>query len=132
MTNTNIWETALDRLHIKYHKHQLSNNAIFFCRLSNNLTFNMLINSEGVVRLWRFILSNMPNKKIGLHLTCSKPEYPGAIVGFEVTDECDLNCYAEQTIDTFDQDAENRIAKQLSGFSSLITGLNLRYQLKKE
>ena len=125
--NTKIWEMVLNRLHIKYHEHQMPASTIFFCRLPNRLSFNMMVHLDGTVRLWRYICFDMPKEQVGLNFAYTKSENNGAVVGYEVTDECDLNCYAEQIVDLLEKNAEFRIIKQLNGFSTLITRMSFRY-----
>ena len=67
-----------------------------------------------------------------MSLTCRSSKGLGAVIGLEVTDELDLNCYVEQTIDTSCwENAESLIEKYLSGFSHLIARLDLKCRKQK-
>ena len=125
---TKIWDDALNGLNIKHHKHILASGIFYFCRLHNGLSFDIKINPDGTVRLWRFVCQNVPHNRTGVEFAYTDSAYPDIVFGFEVTNEYDLCFYAELNMDREETDTAQSIAEQLSIFLHLITKVNLRYK----
>lgn len=118
-----IGEVALNRLGINNRRFNMKDHVLFICSLNKALSFNMIVNCDGRVKIWRFINTDLPKEYIGEHLKYSNPEYPGIIVGFEVTEDCDLSCYVEQYIDISSKNADLKIENMLYGFLNFINDI---------
>lgn len=124
MTNTEnasiIAEMALRRLDIPYRRSCLKDGILYFCSLPNELTFDLFMGSDGIIKLWRFV-STVPVSKAGMRCEYRRPDHPDTAIGFEVTDECDLCLYAEQRIDADNPLRERRIFRMIAVYSKMIT-----------
>lgn len=123
--NTTIVEEAFDHLHIKYRKIVFMGCTLFFCTSPNGLTFDLFTDTEGNVRLWRFV-GSAPVEKAGTRSEYRKPEYPHTAIGLEVTKDGDLCFYAEQIINAATPQKEHRILKMISRYSEIISTANFK------
>lgn len=123
MTNTenaSIVETALRHLGIRYRRICLKDGILYFCSLPNELTFDLFMGSDGVIKLWRFV-SSVPVSKAGMRCEYRRPDHSDTAIGFEITGEGDLCLYAEQKVDTGNLLRKRRIFRMIAGYSEIIT-----------
>lgn len=114
--NTTICKLALEYLRIEYYEQHLSANTIFFCRTFEGTTFDIMIYPTGLIRMWRFVCSNIPENQVGQYNKYFKTELNDIVIGFEVTSEYDLKFFTEQVVDGLDSKAEIYVLKQLKQF----------------
>ena len=117
--NTNTCKLALEYLQIEYYDRQLVSGDIFFCKTSDGMTFNIMIYPSGLIRVWRFVCSNIPETLVGECRKYIEHEHNDIVVGLEVTSECDLSFFTEQVVDILDSKAEIYVLKQLKQFIAL-------------
>ena len=118
--NTSIAEAALYHLGIRYRRICLKDGILFFCSLPNELTFDLFMGLDGVIKLWRFV-SSVSVSEAGMRCEYRRPDYLDTAIGFEVTDEGDLCLYAEQRVDADNPLRERRIFRMIAGYSEMIT-----------
>ena len=113
-------EAALGRLGIRFHRALLADGAIFFCRQADGTTFDLLMESSGLVRVWRFLESGLSPRRSGGPGAWQTSRDGSLSAGFELTDEGDLCCFAQQRIPPDARDQEARVARQLAWFTRLL------------
>jgi hypothetical protein len=124
MIKAQIGEAALHRLQINYAMHELPDGTLFFCRLPDGTMFNLLLSSQETVRLWKFLCADMPEDAIGTQLFYCSPASPHGRVGFEVTEECDLRCFVEQTLCMEEHQIEEQVMLLVAAFCNLVSRLS--------
>ena len=109
-----IIELALLEFGVRYRK---LGDELYFCMLSNGLTFDMICSDDGTIRIWRFIDSSLLIEA-GTHYTCSKAN---ATLGIKITDEGDVELFVEYRYGHKVPDIEQRIRKMLTEYINMIT-----------
>lgn len=114
-------EAALDRLGIQHRDVPYGSGVLCFCTIPvNGLTFDVWYANNGMIRIWRFV-DTAPASKAGTRWEYRNPNHPDAVAGIEVTEEGDVNFYAEQNLDGTDSRSAARIESMIRGFITIIT-----------
>lgn len=114
-------EAVLDRFGINYRELTCKNGWFYYCKnFYNGTSFDIKIDDDGTIRLWRFIGSVLLSK------TRSRCEYhnsqkPCSVVGMKVTDEGDVSSYAEQKVDVADVKSVARIDRRITRYINMIS-----------
>lgn len=120
---TSIAEAVFNRLGVHYKKLPCRDGEFYFCKLSNDLTFDLICEEDGTIRLWRFVgVTSL--SKVGLRYEYRKPRYPYTVIGIEVTDEGDISLYAEQTIAHNASRREVKIKHMIEAYISIISDMH--------
>ena len=114
-----VTETALVTLNISYRIINFTNKSLFFCELSNGITFDMFVGRDGSIRLWRFI-GITASSKSGMKIEYRKFRYSNVVLGLEVMEEGDLNLYAEQQINFDNAQSAKYVYELIKNFSQII------------
>lgn len=116
MSNTvrSVIELSLLEFGVRYRK---LGDDLYFCMLPNGLTFDLRCSDDGTLRMWRFVDST-PMAKSGTRFVCCRAN---AALGIEITDEGDLELFAEYQYNQRVLNAEQRIYKMLVGYIDVIT-----------
>ena len=115
--DTNLVEALLSQLDVDYRKLNLKNGHLYFCTLSNKITFNLRLEGDGTVTLWRFI-GCIQSLQGGTQVEYRKRKMT---VGLEVTDEGDLSFYVKNHFKTGNMDVGKQLKKMLSIYADVIT-----------
>lgn len=108
---------TLNGLGIPYRRLDLSHSALYFCADCQGKIFSLSLQEEETVRIWTFARTGLPPGKGGI-----KREYPGerGVIGFEVTEEDDLNIYSRQSFaDVAPNEGGQLLLQQITDFLSL-------------
>lgn len=120
---------TLSRLGINYRDFPCRSGEFYFCTIpEKKLTFDLQYGENGLIRLWRFI-GKAPTSKVGRRCEYRASQCPSAVVGIEVTDECDISFYAEQKVDITDSRNIARIDRMISGYVNLLMDVSLAHAL---
>lgn len=119
MTTTPNIETTLNSLDIEYRKINIKDGAVYFCFSLNTDTFNLLAKNDGTIKLWRFV-EIAPLKKANTKWEYRRSNNPYMAIGLEITDEGDVDFYAEQFIDMNAPEKDQLIRKMITGYSNII------------
>lgn len=119
---------TLNRLHITYREHPCRNGRFYCCKKPDGISFDIKIDDQGIIRLWRFI-GTASLSKSGSRCEYRNPQHPGSVVGMEVTDEGDVSFYAEQKIDVTDTRCAARIDRMISRYVNMISDVPLALAL---
>lgn len=117
-------EDALRDLDIPYRRFDFSGGTLYFCGNPPDGSFNLSLHEGETARLWTFARTGLPPGRAGV-----KREYPGSrgVIGFEVTDEDDLNIYSRQSLAGTSPDRwKQLLLQQISDF------LSLRARIRRE
>lgn len=109
-----IIELALLEFGVRYRK---LGDALYFCILPNSLTFNLRCSDDDTLRMWRFV-DSAPLDRAGTRFACYRAN---ATLGVEITDEGNVELFAEYRYDHKAPDIEQRIRKMLTGYINMIT-----------
>lgn len=114
MSNTvrSVIELSLLEFKVRYRK---LGDDLYFCILPNDLTFDLMY-GDSTIRMWRFV-DSVPLIKAG---TCFFYGKANATLGVEITDEGDVELFAEYRYDRKAPDIEQRIRKMLTGYIDMI------------
>ncbi|MBE6752768.1 MAG: hypothetical protein E7559_00190 [Ruminococcaceae bacterium] len=129
MTDTKAFESILDKENVKYRSFNLAEGKLFFCSAEDGLTFDAFWGTNGVLRIWRYVLTNLPLGVRGKCFRSSVPNRENAFVRLEITDDGCLNLTAEQQLTDVSQVGEH-MEKHLSGFISSIRQIDFRSIIK--
>lgn len=123
MANTirSIIELALLEVGVCYRK---LGDGLYFCMLPNGLTFDLMHSDGKTIRMWRFI-DSAPLPKAGIRFVCCRAN---ATLGVEITDEGEVELFAEYRYDRKSPDIEQRIRKMLAGYIDMI----MQYKSEKQ
>lgn len=115
MINTvrSIIEIALLESGVRYRK---LGDDVYFCMLLNGLTFDLRCSDGDTLRMWRFVDSD-PISKAGTRFVCCRAN---ATLGVEITEEGEVELFAEYRYDYKSPDIEQRIRKMLTGYIDMI------------
>mgnify|MGYP004536468985 CR=1 FL=1 len=119
---------TLNRLHIAYRELPCRNGWFYCCKKPDGISFDIKIDDQGIIRLWRFI-GTAPLSKSGCRCEYRNPQQLYSAVGMEVTDEGDITFYAEQKIDATDDKCASRIDRMISCFINMISEVPLALAL---
>lgn len=111
---------TLKRLHIAYRELPCRNGWFYCCKNPDGISFDIKIDNQGMIRLWRFI-GTAPLSKSGSRCEYRNPQQPYSVVGMEVTDDGDVSFYAEQKIDATDVKCASRIDRMISRYINMIS-----------
>lgn len=117
MNCASVAREALNVLGIPYRRLDLSHSSLYFCADRQGGIFNLSLQEEGTVRIWTFARTGLPPGKGGM-----KREYPEerGVIGFEVTEEDDLNIYSRQSLaDVRPDEGRQLLLRQITDFLSL-------------
>lgn len=119
---------TLNRLHIAYKELPCRNGWFYCCKKPDGISFDIKIDDQGIIRLWRFI-GTAPLSKSGSRCEYRNPQQPYSVVGMEITDEGDVCFYAEQKIDVADVKCASRIDRMISRYINMISDVPLALTL---
>lgn len=132
MVNTtidHIVNTALDKSNIQHRSLKYDNETLYFARLCNGLTFDMIFKQDGILRLWRFIHTGIPMDRINVRFEYSKSkcENENETIGLRLTEEGDLELSLEKKYDNLENlNVEEDIQKKIDEFSKIISNYYFR------
>jgi hypothetical protein len=123
MTTIPNIETTLNSLDIEYRKINIKDGVIYFCFSLNTDTFNLFAKNDGTIKLWRFV-GIAPLEKAITKWEYRRSNNPYMAIGLEITDEGDVDLYAEEFIDMNAPEKDHLIRKLITGYSNIISEAN--------
>ena len=113
---------TLKRLHITYKEFPCRTGGLFLCKKPDGISFDIKIDDNGFIRLWRFI-GKAPLSKSGSRCEYRNPHKPFSVVGMEVTDEGDVSFYAESKLDLTDAKSAVQVDRMISRYINMISNI---------
>ena len=91
-------EAVFDRLEIEYRKLACGDGLLYFCTPANGVTFDLFVDPEGNVKLWRFVAA-VPDAGDAVKCEYRGPGFPWDIIGLEVTGEGEVIMFVTRKVD---------------------------------
>lgn len=127
MTNT-IFKTIRSefaRFNISYRRLSCVSSEIYFCRIPTGMTFNLKCESDGTIKLWRFV-GSVPLSKAGIRYEYPLPNDSQVVLGLEVTSDGDISFYEEGKICSDGAERESQIRRMIENYIVLICSKNFK------
>lgn len=103
--------------------HSGGDRALLFCK-ANEQSFNILVDGSGMIRLWRFVPSEVDSATGFRGIAIRDPMHEDRIMGWEVTDENDTIFFYQQSIGGLDgDDLCSAFDAQLQAFLRMVYSL---------
>ena len=112
---------VFNRLGIIYKNLPCGKGEFYFCTIpSTGITFDLSYEEGKYVKLWRIICTNLKSKARQRY-EYNRLDYQNSVIGIEVSDDGEVCFYAEQRIIEGDNQLENKIARMIEGFVSIVS-----------
>ena len=118
-------EAVLDRLGMEYRKLACGDGFLYFCTPPNEVTFDLFVDPEGNVKLWRFV-ADVSDTGNAVKCEYRGPGLPWDALGLEVTGEGEVILFVTGKVDGASVRCEAHLYRMITSYWEMTARLHDR------
>lgn len=113
--NIELIEKTLSQLNIRSRKYPIKNGIIYFCDAKGYITFNLIINNDRTIKIWRYVQTSFFTYRLS-KVDNIESKFKNYSIGIEVTDEGDTSFYTKYQLTRNDNETQKVLCKLIRAY----------------